>query len=344
MPEFILPNNIKFFYEDSGVPTSQAQNYTTLFIIHGHTFHSGLFKRIIPVAHARSYRMIAINRREYPGSTPYTEEELKIFAEGPDDATRTKLLMTEGSNLALLLDGLIQSLSLPLAGGVAVVGWSLGNLYALLLLASITSLPQDTKERLGKFVNRAILWDPPIHPLGIPYDQSTCYVPLWDPELNPQERAMEFGKWVTYYFVHGDLSKRDLTQFNYRTNDPKRKRSFEDMPFPELMQIIDMAAGPKCDTLVSESSFEKVDWAIVNKALFDGETREAWGSMKIWTMVGDASPWNIHKAVWVLEDESKKIKGTEPSINFTVVKNANHFVMWDDPTAAMDTLELCIKT
>ncbi|THU97254.1 alpha/beta-hydrolase [Dendrothele bispora CBS 962.96] len=342
MPEFVLPNNIKFFYEDSGAPASQS--YATFFIIHGHTFHSGLFKRIIPVAHARNYRMIVVNRREYPGSTPYTEEELKVFAEGPDDNARMKLLLSEGSNLALLLDGLIQSLSLPQSGGVAVAGWSLGSLYALLLLASITTLPQATKERLGSFVKSGILWDPPIHPLGIPYDQSTCYVPLWDPELSPQERAMEFGKWVTYYFVHGDLSQRDLTQLNFRTNDPKRKRTFEDLPFPELLQVIDMTPGPKCDTPVSESAFAKVDWAIMNKALLNPETRAAWPNMKVWALVGDASPWSIHKAVWVLEDESKKIQSPEPSINSKMIKDANHFVMWDAPESAMDALEICIKS
>lgn len=98
--------------------------------------------------------MIVVNRREYTGSTPYTKAELDVFAQGSDEQ-RLNLLLSEGTNLALCLEGLIHSLSLQ---EVVIVGWSLGNLFTLSLLASISSLPQGVRERLALSVHRIIMW------------------------------------------------------------------------------------------------------------------------------------------------------------------------------------------
>lgn len=99
-----------------------------------------------------------MNRREYAGSTPYSEQELKVIAEGPDEARHDRLI-ADGADCALLLDGLIQSLSLPQKrGGIAIVGWSLGNIFILSLLAAIKTLPEESQVRLNSSVKRAILW------------------------------------------------------------------------------------------------------------------------------------------------------------------------------------------
>lgn len=101
--------------------------------------------------------MIAINRRDYPGSTPYTQAELEIFANGSNEQ-HLSLLLREGTNLALLLSGLIGSLSLP--PKVVIIGWSLGNTYMLSMLTSISesSFPQSARERLALSVHKAIMW------------------------------------------------------------------------------------------------------------------------------------------------------------------------------------------
>lgn len=101
--------------------------------------------------------MIAINRRDYPGSTSYTEAELDVFADGSDEQ-RVSLLLSEGTNLVLLLDGLIDSLSLP--PKVVIVGWSLGNTYMMSMLTSISEslVPQSARERLALSVHKIIIW------------------------------------------------------------------------------------------------------------------------------------------------------------------------------------------
>ncbi|KAJ3871571.1 hypothetical protein F5051DRAFT_457042 [Lentinula edodes] len=339
MPTYTLSNNVQFFYEDTGAPG--AQEYTTFFVVHGHTYHSGLFKKLLQVAHSHSHRMIAVNRREYAGSTPYSEAELKVFAEGPDEE-RFKLLITEGANLALLLDGLIDSLSLPKNGDIAIVGWSLGNIFTIPLLASINTLPPQVRDRLGLHVKRTILWDAPSQPLGIE-SPPEAYNPLWDEELAPEARGVEFGKWLTYYFVHGDLSNHDMKEFNYRYNDPNKKRTFEDLPLEELFKIIDLSPGAKCDTPLCEPPFAKVERDIVKMALFDSKTRAAWRGMKVWHILGYANAWNVHLAAWKLEEQVHAAASLEPAVDFTILKGVNHFGMWDDPEALVNRFELCLK-
>ncbi|KAF5343029.1 hypothetical protein D9758_011163 [Tetrapyrgos nigripes] len=221
----------------------------------------------------------------------------------------------------------------------------------LSMLASVDRLPADTRERLGIFVKRAIMWDPPAQILGIRSPEGT-YIPLEDENLSPEARLVEFRKWVTYYFVHGDLSARDPMQLNYKTPDPDRKPTFEHLPIQELLSLVDLAPGQKCDTVVCEPAFADVEWGIVNKALFDRDVRATWSSMTMWHIFGDACPWNVYLAAWRLEDEAKK---SDLAVNFTMTRGANHFVgaisctlnkdltlsfqpMWDNPEGALSEL------
>lgn len=58
----------------------------------------------------------------------------------------------------VLLDGLIGTLQLPEKGGVALVGWSMGNIFTLSMLASVHTLPAPVRRRLSLYVKRAIMW------------------------------------------------------------------------------------------------------------------------------------------------------------------------------------------
>jgi pimeloyl-ACP methyl ester carboxylesterase len=336
MPIFTLPNQIQFFYEDSGAPT--LEDYLTFFIVHGHTYHSSVFLPLFAVGKSQSHRVILVNRREYSGSTPYTSEEFEVFEKGSDEA-RYKQFIADGANLSLLLDGLIQSLSLPKT--VSIVGWSLGNIFTLPMLASISTLPEEAQARLATHVKRTIIWDPPCDPLGIP---GPGYMPLWDEALPAESRGIEFGKWMTAYFNHSDLSKRKFDLLNQRDHDTSRKRTFEDLPLEELFKIMDVAAGAKADTLITVPQYLKPEKAVVTKAVFDAEVRETWSSMKIWYMVGNKNPWNVIYCWWTLEDEVKAANFPEPAINFTINEGANHFFMWDDPEGAMKKLEFCARS
>jgi pimeloyl-ACP methyl ester carboxylesterase len=172
MPSHTLKSGVEFFFTDSGAIANI--DYTTLVIIHGHTFHSGkalaffffkvathffalgIFQRLNPLAQPNSLRIISVNRRCYPGSSGYSAEELAVFNEGTD-AERASLLEQQGRDLALFVDGLITELSLPRKGGIALIGWSMGTIFLLSLIASVGTLPADTRDRLASFVHTVVL-------------------------------------------------------------------------------------------------------------------------------------------------------------------------------------------
>ena len=122
-----------------------------------YTRSPGVFKRILPLASSHSLRVICLSRREYEGSTPYSTDELKAIHDG-SDAERTDFLHNEGILMALFVNELIQSLSLPKSGGVTVAGWSLGNIFTIAMRASVDDLPDDTKQRLKAYTRGFIIF------------------------------------------------------------------------------------------------------------------------------------------------------------------------------------------
>lgn len=165
--------NISFHYTDSGPIKTAA--YSTLVIVHGHSFHSGrsipskhwrhidlgiagVFQRLTShAASSRTTRIICVNRRGYPGSTPYTANELKVLHHGSDDE-RLAFLQEEGFLLGLFIDGLITTHSLPKQGGVSIAGWSMGSIYTLALRSALVYFPHHIRLRLKAYLKSFIIW------------------------------------------------------------------------------------------------------------------------------------------------------------------------------------------
>ena len=166
-----VTENIEFAYQDSGAP-SNKDDYTTIVFIHGHTYHSGTcttyayslslsrkytgaFEKMLQLATAGDYRLIFPNRRLYPGSTPYTAEEIKAM-----DATNTPENIAaefekQGEYLLLFIDKIIQQLGLK---NVSVGGWSLGTSFMNSLVGAIEAVDIETKARVTEHVKALIWW------------------------------------------------------------------------------------------------------------------------------------------------------------------------------------------
>lgn len=337
MPSLSVGNDIVLNYIDSGA--IENVEYTTFVIIHGHTFHTGVFKKLIPFASSKSLRVICVSRREYEGSTPYSANELKAVHQGSEssDVERAKFLQQEGVLLALFVDRLIQTLALPKKGGVVVCGWSLGNLFSIAMRASIDNLPDDTKQRLKAYSRGFVVFDPPCQALGIPLPASG-YIPLWDYSIPEEERGLAFTKWVSSYYIHGDLSSRDFSQLNQREADPSKKASTDTIPLDEFLAMIDPAPGVKWETSFVESDhFASMFRKQTTKALFDPHIREDWNHTPIWYLYGEASPWNVLWGAWDVEEKDKKSE-----ISFKSIPTANHLSPWDEPERFLSIIEECL--
>ncbi|KAJ7029297.1 Alpha/Beta hydrolase protein [Mycena alexandri] len=339
MPSLTLQNGVVFFYTDTGDVT--GGDYTTVIIIHGHTFHSGTFQRLNPFAEPNSLRIISVNRREYPGSSPYTIEDLTVFAEG-SDVERSKLLDQQGRDLAMFVDGLIESQFIAKTGGIALVGWSLGTVFLLSLIASMDTLHVNTKKRLSAQVHSVILLQSPSLALGLP-SPSGLIIPHTDPDIPPEARGPAFAKWVSSYFLHGDLSTHNVKHLTYNNTDPSKVPTIETLGPGELFGMADFAPGDKYDNLVGLAPFAGPVFKQTNKALFDPTVRKLWSGARFWNVSGNAEPWGVIHASWFLEEQFCALNCPELVMSFKVIDGANHFLVWEDPEKAINELKECFS-
>lgn len=123
------------------------------------------FLGLFPHAAARNMRIMALNLRDYPGSTPYTPSELELLCS--DDAEeQAAAVRSQGHEIAAFLKHIIETESLPpvagvagkKAGGIAVMSWSLGNVWAMSLFAHTASLDQDTRTVLLPMLRTWIIY------------------------------------------------------------------------------------------------------------------------------------------------------------------------------------------
>ena len=142
----------------------------------------GTFSRLIPLAHQNNTRLILLNRRDYPGSTPYTDEERAMVANLTPDAddealarARERLhlfLKDRAREVYDFLEELVRRDDIPPArrdkntGGIAVAGWSLGALWATSLLAYAPLFPVNDIE-LAQYVRRVIVLGENLVSLGL---------------------------------------------------------------------------------------------------------------------------------------------------------------------------------
>jgi pimeloyl-ACP methyl ester carboxylesterase len=262
-----------------------------------------------------------------------------VFAEG-SDAERACLLEQQGRDLAMFLDGLIAELSIPKSDGIALVGWSLGALFVLALIACIETLPTATQERLSSFVkNVVMLRSSPtlfirLHPnlhiecpslaFGVPSPPGRL-IPYTDPDVAPEDRGPAFAKWVSSYFIHGDLSTHDIDHLTYNNTDPGKPPTIETLKQEELFAMTDFAPAERYDNIVALPPFADAVSKQTNKALFDSTIREAWSGARFWSLYGSAEPWIVIHGSWFLEDQSRAM---DPKFEIICkgIEGSNHFV------------------
>ena len=282
--------------------------------------------------------MICLSRREYRGSSPYTDEELRTINHGSEEE-RAKFLQEQGVLIALFVDGIIQTLSLPKAGGLTVVGWSMGNVFTLALRACISDLPADTQERLKSYSRSFIVWgtilppllisqtnpehlsyfivDPPVTALGFPWNFD-------QPQISQEVLLATFAKRITTHFKHVDLDSKDPSKLD-QIGDPSKKPTSETMTPEELSSTLDFTPCFKCDIPLLVPTFSLAVSNQMIKALLDSQVREDWGGVLVWYICGDSNPAIVQTSPWLLEGKIKS-EDINTNINFKLIKDANHLV------------------
>ena len=154
-------------------------------IILSYTLALGVFRKLLPLARTHNARVILLNRRDFPGTEPYTEEELALLPPPPGEEQAGTF--TEGPNVRAFMQArarelydflvdLVRRDGIPRAqrernfGGIVVVGWSFGVTWMSALLSHVASFPVPPGEpSLREHILRVVFFGTRITPHNIRY-------------------------------------------------------------------------------------------------------------------------------------------------------------------------------
>ena len=111
---------------------------------------------------SRKAYVVALNRRNYPGSTPYDEKDVDVIVNGTKEQ-KDAWHRDQSHELGMFIHKLIDKGNLPpisadrKTGGVAVVGWSSGAGNAIGMIAHPVTLPPAIRTGLALHVRFLIV-------------------------------------------------------------------------------------------------------------------------------------------------------------------------------------------
>ena len=121
-----------------------------------------IFRRLVPLAPEHNLRLVLINRRDYPGSSPYTEADLEKIA-GNDSEMKDEFVRARALEFATFIKTFVEKEIIPKVssdwkrGGITLMAWSSGNAYTLPLLSYADAIPEATRQFLEPYLRSLIV-------------------------------------------------------------------------------------------------------------------------------------------------------------------------------------------
>jgi len=336
------------YYGDTGVPPG-CPGYRTLVLIHGAIFNGATFKLMFPHAVEYGMRLVAVNMRDYRGSTPYTDSDIEALgSENPE--RQQSMIRARGLEIASFLDWFIRKENIPAfaldsgTGGLSLLAWSWGNVVTMAFMAQASELPRDTRCLLDVTFRSLIILDSARQGLGVPAAvMEGLDSPGSDTDTpKPDERWLSW----TVFYAH---SKPVLDAFpsviieDIRTgvaHSPvaaplPAHTSSKDRMIRELDEIIDPSVFDRAQRLYND-----VDAALygdnVRLALMSAST---WPHLRVNLVWCDASvPETVFSAWHLANRVEKDWPKNARSVNVVRFENANHFPHWYQPGRTMELL------
>ncbi|PIL34405.1 hypothetical protein GSI_03180 [Ganoderma sinense ZZ0214-1] len=336
---------------DSGPPGGSA-DYTTIVIIHGLGWHSGVFTKLIPLAHAHNARVVLVNRRDYRGAAPYSlAERTHLFttaAEALTDGTAAcpkvvSIMKEEAIDVSRLLTHFISDNRVPLArphansGGIVLVGWSLGTAWMTALLAHGAPRHANAVD-LTEYVRRIVFYDPPHLALGFSPPEGV-YFPFVNPAIPPEDLVEAFCVWVTGVVTHGETCTADTLDLG----EPPASlpSTFRNLTAEERCSVVDpVPADPRggSDTTLMNAALFSGAFAVLREEALrvraPGDGLGGWDAVEVRHVWCDASPWPMPWAATCLREDvagKRKAGGSVRDLAFTRLRGANHLAHWEEP-------------
>ncbi|KDQ06989.1 hypothetical protein BOTBODRAFT_120698 [Botryobasidium botryosum FD-172 SS1] len=212
-----LADGVTLAYTDTG-PVPGSDNYTTLVVLHGSAFNGHGLETLHEYSHQLNLRTIIPMRRDYAGSTKYSDSEIDDLHNGRK-VFIDRLCVQMAEFMKQLVDSGIPKISSDgKNGGIAIMGWSMGSATAMSLFSDVSLIPAPLYEELQLYVKELVLHEAPHLSFGfsLPEDEKT-YDPWTDPDCKtPEALYQNFKRWVSSYYDEHDMSTGHVNQLDMR--------------------------------------------------------------------------------------------------------------------------------
>ncbi|KAF9257850.1 hypothetical protein L218DRAFT_935378 [Marasmius fiardii PR-910] len=351
-------SEIKLFYTDSGAPPG-SNDYTTLLVLHGYGFHGPGFEILQSHCHDYNLRVVVMNRRDYEGSTPYTDSELETVRKG-DSIFLNRLAV----HLGMFLKQFIEREKIPAVtedqkgGGLAIVGWSLGALFALVPFSVPDLFDKEMRMMMERYVKGLILYDSAYVALGvsIPPDMNLSKffsllrkVDLENPahSESPEIDFQAVLDWVTSYYEYTFSENGIPTPESFEKTGSLGRTEHclaDSWTMTDVLRMIDQRGGDplRADTLLQASEWEPIIRDARDKALFNESLAQGFlPKLSVLYLQASHSVWTTHLGhmeMYRIYGEHVERKDVVRPIRFVELKGGNHFVHVAQPRLLLEAI------
>ncbi|KAI0820433.1 alpha/beta-hydrolase [Trametes gibbosa] len=343
------------YYEDSGPPVGST-NYITLILVHGTCFHSAIYRPLIPFAAERNLRLVLLNQRDYPGSTPYSTEDVEDLCASSYEA-QARAMQTRGLEIAAFLRWFIQTYDTPPiknegetkfpVGGIAVVSWSGGNCAAVGMFAHADKLSKETQKLLNEHIRSFVMYDPSATTIGRPRPAGLTALHS-NPSLPLGEQVAQLALAVSSYYPPflfpdyidpmPDYPPRLPIHLSADGVDPKYVPTTSKMSPDVLRSVTHPPVMARHQHLLWALSHD-VYKTNLTRALYDCRFGDGnMGMVKMWPALRVHVVWcdmSVGDCLWASVVIHALYQGADPearrSVEFHKLEGANHFVHWEEP-------------
>ncbi|KAI0032408.1 hypothetical protein K488DRAFT_49960 [Vararia minispora EC-137] len=326
------------YYEDTG-PIDGA--FTTLIVMHGTGVNGAIFHRMLPFARTNNLRIVLVNRRDYPNSTPLSDVELALLDAESTPESRSAFFLARGLELAEFLAWFARTQGIRpktevdghTQGGMGLVAWSSANNVAMAMFGNLDVVPAQTLSAIEPYLRTYIHYDGPRWAAGYPPIKDFFEPkPLANPALSDDEKFEQFKHWVSAYHDHPNIASRSVYGL---THDIAK----EPAPTFDRMSVEDAAAtGARFALFHSEKLIRATDPPVLarnrERALGAEECVNRLADVPVKLLQCEKSLWEMISVMWEMQDaygERTRAKKPVRKMEFHMLEGSSHFAHWDEP-------------
>lgn len=118
---------------------------------------TAVFKRLLPLAPQYNIRLVLVNRRDYPNSSPYTDKDLEKL-KSTDDWSQNEFAKGRAEEYATFIKQFVEQERIPEMtadgkdGGIVLLSWSSGVAYTIPLLSFADCLSEDVRGAIEPYL------------------------------------------------------------------------------------------------------------------------------------------------------------------------------------------------